>query len=295
MRMSFKTLGYVEGWLSVVINTTLFGFKFWAGTRFGSVAMVADAWHTLADTLTSLVVILGFWIAARPADRDHPFGHGRAESIAAVVIATLLGVVGVDFVHESIDRLRNYRAATFSSAAIVIFVVSVIVKEALARFSFWAGRKANSQSLKADAWHHRSDAIASALIVGGALLGQSFWWLDGAMGIGVSLLILYAAVDILRGAAGVLLGEQHADRLEQDITEAIRGCVPDVATVHHVHMHRYGDHAEVTLHVRLPATMHIKRAHEIATAAEKAIQQKMGLEATVHVEPGDVHSPRASL
>ena len=285
MNMTGKNLGYLEGWLSVVINTTLFGFKYWAGVKFGSVAMVADAWHTLSDTLTSLVVILGFWIAARPPDKDHPFGHGRAESIAAIVIATALAMVAVDFIQESIGRLRHNTAATFSLVAILIFLVSVIVKEALARFSFWAGRKVNSQSLKADGWHHRSDAIASALIVVGALFARKFWWIDGVMGIGISLLILYAAVDILRGAAGVLLGEKHADRLEQEITDAIRGYVPDVATVHHVHMHRYGDHAEVTLHVRLPPNIHLKRAHEIATRAENAIREKMGLEATVHVEP----------
>ncbi len=108
MKTSSKTLGYLEGWLSVGLNTALFFFKYWAGTRFGSVAMVADAWHTLSDTLTSVVVIVGFFIASRPADKGHPFGHGRAEPIGAVVIAVLLAVVGVNFLQESINRLRNY-------------------------------------------------------------------------------------------------------------------------------------------------------------------------------------------
>src|SRR5512137_2886387 len=96
-----RSLGYIEGWASIVLNTSLFFVKYWAGTRFGSVAMVADAWHTLSDTLTSVVVVVGFFIASRPADRGHPFGHGRAEPIGAVIIATLLAVVAVNFMTES--------------------------------------------------------------------------------------------------------------------------------------------------------------------------------------------------
>ena len=130
-------LGYIEGWASVVINTALFGFKFWAGTKIGSVSMVADAWHTLSDTLTSLVVIVGFCIAAKPSDPEHPFGHARAESIASVIIGVLLGVVGVSFAMESIRRLIDYRSATFNLSGILIFSASVIVKEGLAQFSFY--------------------------------------------------------------------------------------------------------------------------------------------------------------
>lgn len=285
MKLRTKTLGYVEGWLSVLINTALFGVKFWVGNMFKSVAMVADAWHTLSDMFTSIVVILGFWIASRPADRKHPFGHGRAEGITAVAIATLLATVGFNFLHESIDRLRTCKAATFGTIAVVVFLASVLIKEALAQFSLWAAGKADSQSLRADAWHHRSDAIASALIVVGAFFCRSLWWIDGVMGIGVSLLILYAAFDILKASVSPLLGERQDSAVEQKITEAVRTCIPDEASIHHLHVHRYGDHCEVTLHVRLPLDMHVEEAHAIVTAAEQAIRERVNMEATVHVEP----------
>jgi len=278
-------LGYIEGWVSVVINTGLFVLKYMVGLSLGSVAMVADAWHTLSDTLTSIIVIFGFWIAARPADKDHPFGHGRAEAISAVVIGTLLGVVGVSFLRESVVRLQHHQAASFSLFAVAVFSISVLLKEALARFSIWAGRRINAQSLIADGWHHRSDAIASALIVVGALAGQYFWWVDGVLGICVALLILYAAYDVLRGAAGPLLGQHVNPEIERLVRDIVTRTAPVTTDLHHIHFHTYGGHMETTLHLRLPSTMHVDEAHHIADAIEKAIRLEAHIEATVHIEP----------
>lgn len=279
------SLGMVEGWVSVAINSLLFGLKYWVGRASGSVSMVADAWHTLSDTLTSVVVIVGFLIMARPADREHPFGHARAEGITAIVIGVLLAVVGASFLLDSVRRLLNAQAAAFSVAAIVVFAASIVLKEALAQFAFWAGRKINSRAVSADGWHHRSDAIASALIVAGALAGRSVWWVDGALGIGVSLLILWAAVDIVRSSASPLLGEAVDPVTEMRIADLLRREHPDVGDVHHLHVHRYGAKAELTVHVRLPALMSVEEAHAISQRMEERIAGELGITATVHVEP----------
>ncbi|MCX7031713.1 MAG: cation diffusion facilitator family transporter [Spirochaetes bacterium] len=278
-------LGMLEGWISVVLNTLLFGAKYWFGARSGSVSMTADAWHTLSDTLTSVVVIVGFFIMARPADKEHPFGHARAESIAAIVIGVLLAVVGGSFFLDSVRRLIAFQAATFSVAAIVVFAVSIVLKEALAQFAFWAGRKINSRAVSADGWHHRSDAIASALIVAGALAGRSVWWMDGALGIGVSLLILWAAIEIVRGSASPLLGESVDAGTEQRVADAIRREYAAVEDVHHLHVHRYGRNVELTVHVRLPAGMTVEKAHGISQRMETRLADELGIVATVHVEP----------
>ncbi len=287
MKSTSRTLGYVEGWVSVILNTVLFGVKYWAGLRLNSVAMIADAWHTISDTLTSIVVIVGFFIASRPADKGHPFGHGRAEPIGAVIIAVLLAVVGVNFFQESLQRLRHFQAARFDLSGIVVFLVSVVLKESLAEFSFWAGNKINSSSLKADGWHHRSDAIASALIVVGAAFGSKLWWIDGAMGIAVSALILYAAFDILRASAASLLGEKPGAELEQDLRAIIARTAPSATHFHHLHVHTYGEHKELTFHLNFPPDMALHEAHENASAVEHTIREKMGAEATIHVEPSD--------
>ena len=285
MSLNKLKLGYLEGWISIVLNTFLFGIKYWAGQRIGSVSMVADAWHTLSDTLTSVVVIVGFWIMARPPDDRHPFGHARAENIAAIIIGVLLAVVGVFFGWESVQRLLERKAVSFSLFAILVFLVSVLVKEGLAQFAFWAGKKAGSQAVIADGWHHRSDAIASALIVDGALLGRNLWWIDGALGIGVSLLIIWAAVGIVRSSSSILLGEAPDEGLKSAVLAVVQKEYPLVDDVHHLHLHRYGQNVELTLHLRLPPAMSVGQSHEIGQRIEERLRTELELEPTVHIEP----------
>jgi cation diffusion facilitator family transporter len=287
MQMQAKPhrFGYLEGGLSVIINVVLFGFKYWAGSKSGSVAMIADAWHTMSDTLTSLIILVSFWVVSRPADKLHPFGHGRAESIGAIIIGTLLGVVGLTFFKESILRLQHYQAAEFATLGILVFGVSVIVKEALAQFSIWAGRKIQSHALIADGWHHRSDAIASGLIVIGALAGTYLWWIDGVMGIFVSLLILYATYKILNEAVDSLLGERPDPAIVDKITEMVKTSAPAASCIHHLRMHRYGDHIELTLHIKLPCEMNLKEAHDLTTLLEEAIKNETNATSTIHIEP----------
>ncbi|GAK56507.1 cation diffusion facilitator family transporter [Candidatus Vecturithrix granuli] len=285
MKTEKQRLGYIEGWVSSVLNVALFGLKLWIGMLSGSIAMIADAWHTLSDTLTSLVVLLGFWISGRPRDQEHPFGHGRAEVIASAVIGTLLAVVGMNFIKESYLQLRQHIPVDFTLTGILIFGLSIALKEGLAQFSIWAGRKVNSQALIADGWHHRSDAIASFLIVVGALFGEYFWWIDGVLGVFVSLLILYAAFDILRQASESLLGESIDPKLEQDIQHVITRIAPDTSGMHHPHVHRYGDHLEVTFHLKMNANYSLSQAHEVVSRIESELRATLNIEPTIHAEP----------
>ncbi len=197
-----------EGWLSIFVNTLLFGLKYWVGITTGSIAIIADAWHTLSDSFTSLVVLWGAQTSARPPDKQHPFGHGRVEVIASVIIGAILATVGLNFLIGSIRRLLNQEPAVYNQLAIGVFAASAVLKETLARFSITSGRKTDSRSLIADGWHHRSDAIASVLILVGIFIGRYFWWIDGAMGIAVSLVIFWATFDILRISISTLIGEQ---------------------------------------------------------------------------------------
>ncbi|HQO75466.1 MAG TPA: cation diffusion facilitator family transporter [Candidatus Saccharicenans sp.] len=288
-----KKLGYLEGYISIALNTGLFVLKFIVGQKVGSVAMVADAWHTLSDTLTSMVVIVGFWLASRPPDREHVFGHGKAESVASIVIATLLGVVGGYFCYESVLKLIHHETMSFSLLAIIVFAISAVLKEALAQFAFWAGKKADSSSLRADGWHHRSDAIASLLIVVGALFSQRFWWLDGIMGIGVSLLILNAGLTIIRGSASYLIGESPSDEMVKRVKTLVKDQFPQLEGIHHLHVHNYGEHSEVTAHLKVPGNMRVDEAHELATRVEELMKKEFEGDVTIHVEP-EKHGPDGS-
>lgn len=285
-----KKLAYYEGYISIFANLILFLLKFLVGRKVNSVAMVADAWHTLSDCLTSIIVVVGFWLASRPADSRHAFGHGRSESIASIIIGTLLAVVGFSFLYESALRIIHHQGMGFSQLAVVIFAVSAVIKEGLAQFAFWTARKTGAVSLRADAWHHRSDAIASILIVLAALFSQRFWWLDGVLGIGVSLLILHASYDVIKGSASYLLGEAPSEEKVGRVRDQVKKEFPELEGIHHVHVHYYGDHHEVTAHLKVPGTMSVEAAHDIASRVEEIVKKEFNGDATVHVEPDQSES-----
>jgi len=286
-----RRLGYQEGVVSALLNLVLFALKLWVGMVAGSVAMIADAWHTLSDTFSSLIVIFGFWYTAKPGDREHPFGHGRAELIAALALGILLLCIGLGFLVDSYQQLVSYKTVTYETTALVVFLLSVVLKEGLAQYSFWAGRQVSSASLAADGWHHRSDAIASAVIVVGFLFGERFWWFDGMLGFAVSGLILHAAYGIFRETAGVLLGEQMSPELEEAVRRVVAEVVQMSYEPHHFHLHRYGDHREITFHLYLPGTLSLADAHALCNAIEERLRSEHGLEATIHTEP---HPPEVT-
>ncbi|MBN1798899.1 MAG: cation transporter [Spirochaetales bacterium] len=282
---SKKAVGYLEGFVSIIVNLVLFAGKLWVGIIFNSIAMIADAWHSLSDSFTSIVVIMGFWVSGKPADKEHPFGHGRAELIATIIIGTLLAVVGMNFFLESIQRLINYEAGQFTSITIIVCAASIISKEGLAQVSNYLGKIISSSALKADAWHHRTDAITSALIIIGALVSPCFWWIDGALGIIISIVILYAAFQILLENASIILGQRMSPKLKAEIAALVMKASDKISDIHHFHFHKYGDHSELTFHIRVVANMHVKRAHEIANTIEQKIKTEYGFETTIHIEP----------
>ncbi|MBA7641629.1 Manganese efflux system protein MneP [subsurface metagenome] len=282
----YKTsIGYLEGTISIILNTLLFGLKYWVGIKTFSIAIVADAWHTLSDSLTSLVVIIGFKVSSKPADKKHPFGHGQVEIVSSVIIGTMLAVVGFNFLIASIQRFINHQSASYGNLAVIVFIISVIVKEGLAQFSIRAGKKINSQSLIADGWHHRSDALVSFLVLVGIFTGKYFWWVDSIMGIAVSLVIFYTTYTILKESISTLIGEEPSKDFEAEIRKIVTNSVSHDVKLHHLHSHKYGDNRELTFHIRVPADMKLEDAHRITEELEKRIREKMNIETTIHPEP----------
>ncbi|HOP13465.1 cation diffusion facilitator family transporter [Lentimicrobium sp.] len=286
-----RKLANSEGWLSIFGNILLFVLKFWAGIVSGSIAIIADAWHTLSDSLTSVVVLAGVKLSSRPADREHPFGHGRAELIAALIIGVLLSVVAFNFVVEGVQRLRDRQAVHYGTFAIAVTAFSILAKEAMARYAFWVAKRSASRSVRADAWHHRSDAISSIVILAGIFAGKHLWWIDGVLGIIVALLIFYAAYDILRDAMNTMLGEQPEPELISQIAEICHNESMLELHPHHIHVHRYGEHTELTMHIRLPDNMTLFDAHEIATRIELRLKNDFGVISTIHMEPEGLTHP----
>lgn len=274
-----------EGWLSIVVNVVLFVLKYWVGIMSGSVAIIADAWHSLSDSVTSIIVIIGAKVSAKPADKEHPFGHGRTEIIGSIIIGVLLAVVALDFVIESIDKLRGGEGSNFGPLAIVVMVISILLKEAMAQYAFWAAKKTNSKSLKADGWHHRSDAFSSVVILLGIIFGSYYWWMDGAMGLIIACLLFYGTYEILKDAISTLIGEEASPELINDIRKLAEVYCTEDLKLHHFHLHHYGDHQEITFHIKLDGKISLTEAHEVATRLEILIMKEHQLVSTIHMEP----------
>ena len=276
---------YRQGWISIFANGLLFISIYWVGIISGSVALMADAWHSLSDSLTSIIVILGAKISSKPPDKEHPFGHGRAELIASIIIGVILGLVGFEFAKESVLKLVNKEGVLYGRSAIWVMAISIGVNELLAQYAFWVGRKTGNPSLKADGWHHRSDALSSIIILTGIFFANYFWWIDGLLGFVVSLLLFHAAYDIIKDGTNPLLGEKP----EKDLLNKLKTIANESSGIdthlHHVHVHRYGDHVELTMHIRLPKEKTLQEAHAIADKIEADILSKLHIEATIHMEP----------
>lgn len=278
-----------EGIIAIFGNALLGSFKFWVGITTGSLAVIADSWETLSDCISSLVLVIGLKIAAKPADEEHPFGHGRAELICSVVIAMMLAGIGVSFAKGGVEKIIARESAEFGGLAIFAMIATIIVKEAMAQYAFWAARKTKLLSLCADAWHHRSDTLSSAILLAGMLatrcFGNALWWMDGALSVVVGLLLLRLAWSVLRDSANRLLGMRVPAEIETRIREiASRVGGRDDFDLHHLHFHEYGTHSELTFHIRFDGETPLREAHACADAIEKAISGELGIEATIHLE-----------
>ncbi len=277
--------GVFEGWISIIGNTALFIVKLIIGLSVGSAALIADAIHTLTDSATSAVVIVGFKMSRKPSDRKHPFGHGRIEPVATLIIAILLFVAGFELLKHSIGSILTPTVGIASYGIIAIVFGTALAKELMARFSFILGDLIDSATLKADALHHRTDAISTLLVIV-ALIASRFGWtqVDGIMGIGVSLAIFGSAWSIAREAVSPLIGEAPSQSLLHEIEAACR-TVTHVLGVHDIVVHNYGENRVVSLHIEVSHHLTALAVHDIAEDVEESVGRITGGMVVVHMDP----------
>lgn len=278
-------IGQFEGILSIVSNIVLFVIKIFLGITSSSIALLADAFHTLMDVGTSGVVILGFKMSQKPADADHPFGHGRAETIASLSIAFLIGLVGFEFLKSSIERMINAEEVIASYSMIGIIVFTIVVKDILHRICHDMAHLIDSDALRGDAVHHHSDVLSSILVVVG-MVGIQFGmpWLDSLMGIGVSGFILYTGYELAKNAIDELLGKPPTMELLAIIkNEALK--VNGVINIHDIIVHQYGFNKYISLHVEVNDDNSADELHFIADEVERLLSKKTHADVVTHIDP----------
>lgn len=284
--------GYLEALVSIIGNVTLFFIKISLALLINSIGLAADAIHSLSDVSTSGIVIFGFKIAKKRPDKKHPFGHGRAEHIATLIIAVFLIIIGFNFIQQSFDRLlhpEQLSNPTFAIITIIIVISTAVGKELMARYSSLISKKIDSDMLQADAWHHRTDAISSigvAIGIIGSHLG--FPVLDAVFGLFVSGIIIYVGIQLIKTSSNYLIGIRPKSELIQKLKNIIKQA-PEVTDIHSIYVHDYGHIKIVTFHVEMNGSLSLNEAHEIADHLENDIMKKTHYFPVIHVEPTGVH------
>ena len=290
-KMYRTKIGVFQGWISVLVNSILFILKLVIGVMVGAVSVIADAVHTLSDVVSSIVVIWGFKQAEKPADVEHPYGHGRAEYIATLIIAILLCVAGIEFIEASIDRIQNPKLVVAEWWMILILMVTIILKEITARYAEFLSTKIASGTLHADAWHHRTDALSSLLVVGALIAGKyGYPSSDGWAGLGVALFLIYTGFEIAKDAVDDLIGKPPTSE-EVEVIRQIVMSVDGVLGAHDIIVHSYGHDKFASVHVEIDADETTAVAHDISEEVEDKLEKAIGVEPTVHLDPVHPNDP----
>lgn len=285
MKNSKSKDAYKQGVISIIINSLLFVAKYYAGVVSGSVALITDAWHTVSDSASSVVLIIGTKFANKPADKEHPYGHGRIELITALIIGIMLTLIGFNFLTSAINKLVLREAANFGMLAITVTIASILLNEGLAQYAFYLARRTKNTSLRADGWHHRSDALSSFILLVGILAGSVWWWMDGVLGIIMAGFIFHAGYGIFKDVVNPLIGQQPDKKMLNRIKEICTQIAGKEVSPHHFHIHQYGAHTELTFHIALEGEQSLTEVHGLADKMEKQINELFAVEATIHIEP----------
>ncbi|HHX86655.1 MAG TPA: cation transporter [Firmicutes bacterium] len=280
-------IGMIEGWSSILGNLLLTAVKVVIGLSVGSVSLLADAAHTASDISSSAVVVIGFRISSKAPDKEHPFGHGRAEYLVGLVVAAMLVLVGGSFIISSFQRLLSGPAIRPSMAAVLVTIAAIACKELMYHFSIKLGQMIDSEALIADAWHHRSDTFTSVIVLI-ALVGNlfKFGMLDALFGLLVSGFVIYAGVDLARKSTSRLLGTEPAPETKKHIINSALS-VDGVINAHDLMIHDYGTTKSISLHIEVDGHLSLSEAHDIAKTVENQIEECLLCSAVVHVDPRD--------
>jgi cation diffusion facilitator family transporter len=276
------------------VNMILFAFKLVAGIVGRSGAMVADAVHSASDFATDIVVLAFVRISAKPRDNDHKWGHGKYETLASLIIGVALFAVGVEILIDSALKIKAVANGEIlprpGIIAIIAAAVSIVVKEALYQWSVYVARKVESTSVKANAWHHRSDALSSVgtlLGIGAAyFLGEKWRIADPIAAIVVAALIMNVSITLCRTALAELLEKSLPQAVEEEILSIILS-VPNVHKPHNLRTRRIGANIAIEVHIRVEGTMTVHDSHEISRQIEDALRSRFGEQTAVaiHIEP----------
>lgn len=281
--------GYLASIVGILCNIILFITKLSIGLISNSIAVIADAFNNLSDAASSIITFLGFKLASKPADKEHPFGHGRIEYLSGFIVSFMVLLVGVEFIKSSFNKIIHPTLVKFQLIPFVILILSILVKLWLSIFNKSIGNKIDSNALKATSFDALSDVIASFFVALSLIISK---WisipLDGYFGIVISLFILYSGISLIKETLSPILGEAPDSKLVNEIIDNImRNDL--IMGVHDLIIHNYGPRRYMaSIHAEVPSNESIVKIHEVIDKAENEISKKLDLLLVIHMDPINV-------
>ena len=278
--------GILSGAVGIVLNLLLSAGKLFAGLMTGSISITADAFNNLSDAGSSVVTLVGFKLAGQKADDGHPFGHGRMEYLAGLLVSLMILLVGVELGRSSIGKILRPEAVDFSLVSTGILAASILVKLWMGQFNRGLGRKIGSAAMAATAADSLSDSGATAAVLGGPLLDRlAPLNIDGWVGLAVAVFILRSGWGAAKDTINPLLGESPDPELVKQLRELVLSH-PQVVGMHDLIIHDYGPGRRLcSFHAEVPQDADILDAHDAIDHIEREIKEKFGIETTVHMDP----------
>lgn len=283
VRSAYANLAGIVG---IVINLMLFIIKLSVGLLSNSVSILADAFNNLSDAASSIITIIGFKMANKPADAEHPFGHGRIEYITAMIVSFIVMLVGIQFVKTSFQRIVNPTLVTFELLPFILLLISIGFKFWLSKFNKSIGNKINSSTLKATATDAMGDVFTSTTVVISFLISKfTTLPIDGYIGIIVALAIVYSGFSLIKETLSPLLGEPPDPVLVSDITDMVMS-YDNITGIHDLIVHNYGPgRIMASIHAEIPSNIDIMEIHNIIDTAEREISKKLNIYLVIHMDP----------
>ena len=278
--------GKLSGKVGIFCNAFLFAVKFIMGTISGSVSIAADAVNNLSDAASSVISLIGFKMAEKPADEDHPYGHARYEYLSGLTVAVMIILIGFELFKTSFDKVIHPSTVDFSIALVIVLAVSILIKLWMALFNKSLGKKINSSALEATAADSRNDVISTSAVLVAAVISHFFKInLDGYMGIAVAVFILYSGIGLVKDTLDPLLGKAPEPELVDYIQKKILS-YDGVLGTHDLMIHDYGPGRKfASVHVEMAAEGDVLKSHDVIDNIERDFLSKDNLNIIVHYDP----------
>ena len=281
-----RAYGVLCGAVGIFLNVLLFAAKYLAGTLTGSIAIVADAFNNLSDAGSSIITLLGFKLAAKKPDRDHPYGHGRFECIAGLVVSFVILMMGFDLAKSSVTKIFHPEAVDFSILSICILIGSILVKLYMSLYNRAVGKRISSAAVLATATDSISDVCATTMVLAATLVARFTGLnIDGWAGAIVSLVILWAGYNAAKDTIDPLLGQAPDPEFVQRIADIVNR-YPEVVGIHDLAVHDYGaGRVMISLHAEVPSSGDIMALHDVIDTIERDLQEELNCSAVIHMDP----------